>query len=198
MPTLSVSQWPGLLRVSSNDTFCWCLAFFNLSREEGNCPAAALGQHCWPRLVVEMSEPSLMWGLCSLSGWDFSCHCGYRGHNWSLWWAAGTGPGANDPSFQCELLLLRFWFWWDTSADTAMEHILSQGLKCVFWTASTTLFWSSLKGREVKLYTNEFFSKSHPAMWRGEGGLPLKAITGKMTLRSVRGQVPDVSVTTSH
>ena len=110
-----------------------------------------------------------MWGLCSLSGWDFSCHCGYRGHNWSLWWAAGTGPGANDPSFQCELLLLRFWFWWDTSADTAMEHILSQGLKCVFWTASTTLFWSSLKGREVKLYTNEFFWKSHPPPWLGEG-----------------------------
>ena len=68
-----------------------------------------------------------MWGLCSLR--DFSCHCGYRGHNWSLWWAAGTGPAANDPSFQCELLLQRFWFWWDTSADTeAMEHILSQGL----------------------------------------------------------------------
>ena len=58
MPPVCQPQPRSSLRVSSNDTFCWCLAFFNLSREGGiatqNCPAR--GKHCWPRLVVEMSE----------------------------------------------------------------------------------------------------------------------------------------------
>ena len=58
------------LRVSSNDTFCWCLAFFNLGREGGglrhgelSSPGAALlTQACCRNVQVWRCE------VCALSG----------------------------------------------------------------------------------------------------------------------------------
>ena len=73
MPPVCQPQPRSSLRVSSNDTFCWCLAFFNLSREGGDCDTelsspreALLTQACCRN--VRIQNTAWRCEVCALSG----------------------------------------------------------------------------------------------------------------------------------